>query len=269
MENLRIHLGDGLADQRIILPPLFPWNGARPFKRGLSKPSDNGHFRPQAVARRLTPTLPRADAACAVFGGIDLLHPILLVHLGVPQARQQPGMGTSDQVSAVQLGRHLDVQREVGPRRFQPVRVRDRTKEVAAQANEAFHRTIQNTFAGVDGRQAHALRHAEVEQRFDLVAWHFSRVFGDTDRTLPLHVRVAAHRADARAGLADIAPQQQQVHQHLHTRHAMAVLGDTHAVDDHHFVRACVHGGSRFHGRAADAGLVLEIGPFLRIHGIQ
>jgi hypothetical protein len=37
---------------------------------------------------------------------------------------------------------------------------------------------------------------------------------------------VAAHRAGASAGLADIAPEQQQVDDHLDRRDRMAVLGD-------------------------------------------
>jgi hypothetical protein len=58
------------------------------------------------------------------------------------------------------------------------------------------------------------------------------------DRALALHVGVAAHRADAGARLADVPAQQEQVDQHLHVLHAVAVLGQAHAVHADHGIRA-------------------------------
>jgi hypothetical protein len=50
---------------------------------------------------------------------------------------------------------------------------------------------------------------------------------------------MAAHRADPRPGLAEIAAKQQQIHDLLHICSAEPVLGDPHAVDDYN--SGCPH----------------------------
>ena len=72
----------------------------------------------------------------------------------------------------------------------------------------------------------------EAVELLQLVERHQFGLFGDADRALALDVGVAAHRADAGAGLADIAAQQQQVDHHLDGLDALAVLREAHAVDD-------------------------------------
>lgn len=56
-------------------------------------------------------------------------------------------------------------------------------------------------------------------------------LLGDADRPLALDVGVAAHRADAGAGLADLAAHQKQVHQGLDAVDPELVLGQPHPVD--------------------------------------
>ena len=56
----------------------------------------------------------------------------------------------------------------------------------------------------------------------------------DPDRPVALDVRVPSHRTDAGARPADIAAQEQQVHQLLHIIGAEPVLGHAHAVAGDH-----------------------------------
>ena len=74
---------------------------------------------------------------------------------------------------------------------------------------------------------------------------------------------MAAHRADPRSGLAEIAAQQQQIHDLLHVCSAEPMLGDPHAVDDDD--GACSHVDGR-HAlqlvarQAADPQYVFPVG---------
>ena len=89
---------------------------------------------------------------------------------------------------------------------------------------------------------------------FELVERHQLGLLGDADGALALHVGVAAHRADAGAGLADIAAQQQQVDEHLHVLDAVAVLRQPHAVDADHAL------GARRRSRAAASSVGARAG---------
>ena len=125
---------------------------------------------------------------------------------------------------------------------------------------ENFHLAMNNTFAGLDRVHARPARRLEAILLLELVGGR-SRLLRDADRALALHVRVAAHRADARAGLADVAAQEQQVDHHLHVLDAGAVLGQAHAVDRDHRFDAGVFGCSAFQGGTGQAGAALQIRP--------
>ena len=75
-------------------------------------------------------------------------------------------------------------------------------------------------------------RRLEAEHFLDLVEQFRLGLLVDAHRAIALHVRMAAHRADPRAGLAEIAAQQQQIHDLLHVCSAEPMLGDPHAVED-------------------------------------
>jgi len=82
----------------------------------------------------------------------------------------------------------------------------------------------------------------------------------------PLHVRVAAHRADARARLADVAAQEQQVRHHLHVLHALAMLRQAHPVDRDHRIGLQVHVGRGLERPARQRGLAFDRVPAERPH---
>ena len=110
----------------------------------------------------------------------------------------------------------------------------DRAQEVAAEPDEAFTLSVGIAFAGIDGVQPFSRGGSKPNSSFELVERHELGLLGDADRPLPLDIGVAAHRRDAGAGPADIAPQQQQVDEHCHVVEAVDVLGQPHAVDADH-----------------------------------
>ena len=97
-------------------------------------------------------------------------------------------------------------------------------------------------------------RRREAERRLEAVEQACVGLFGDADRAVALHVGMAAQRADAGAGLADIAAQQQQVGDLLHVLGAVSVLRDAHAVGDDRRVRPGIDGGDRLDRGARQAG---------------
>jgi hypothetical protein len=132
--------------------------------------------------------------------------------------------------------------------------VRHGAHEVAAQADEGLHLAARMPSQASTVFRPLLARRLEAVLLLQLVERRQLRLLGDADRALALHVRMAAHRADAGAGLADIAAQQQQVDQHLHVLHAVPVLGQAHAVDADHGARRLQYTPRPLHGRALRAG---------------
>jgi hypothetical protein len=120
------------------------------------------------------------------------------------------------QVAAVELGGHVHREPQPAPGRLDAVGVGHGAHEVAAQADEGVRTAFEHALAGLHRVQPLLARRLEVVELGELVQRRELGLFGDADGALALHVRVAAHRADARARPADVAAQQQQVGQHLH-----------------------------------------------------
>jgi hypothetical protein len=133
--------------------------------------------------------------------------------------------------------------------------------QVAAQADEGLDLAVADAFAGFDGVHALVARRFEAVLFLQLVERRQLRFFRDADRALALHVGVAAHRADAGARLADVPAQQEKVHQHLHVLHAVAVLGQAHAVDADHGIRRHVDARGVAQIGAVEAGFLLDLVP--------
>ncbi len=162
---------------------------------------------------------------------------------------------------AVELGRHLDRQPQFAPGRLHLQGVRNGADEVAAQADEAADAAVEDALAGLYRIHAIFARRLETELPTQVVHRHLRCLFGDADGALTLHVGVAAHRQDARALLAHVAAQQEQVDQHLDGLHAVAVLGQAHTIGGDHPLAAGIGGGRRFHRCAGEAGATLQLLP--------
>ena len=112
---------------------------------------------------------------------------------------------------------------------------------------------LRMRLAGIDRVEALVARRLEAVLLLQPIERHQFGFLGDADGALALHVRMAAHRADAGARLADIAAQQQQVDQHLHGLDAVLVLGQAHAVNADDRCLAGRRRGGRFHRAAGQA----------------
>src|SRR5208282_6038359 len=80
-------------------------------------------------------------------------------------------------------------------------------------------------------------RRAETERLFHVGEHRRDRLFRDADSAVALDVGMSAQWADARAGFAEIAAQQQQGRDLLDVLRSLLVLGDAHAVADDRSVR--------------------------------
>ncbi len=185
----------------------------------------------------------------------------LTVDLGAPQAGQDVGHLAGDQVVAIELGRDLHRQPQPAPGRLHLQGIGNGADEVATQADEATDAAIENALASLHGVHAVIAWRFEAELPAQIVRRHLCRLFGDADGALALHVGMTAHRQDACAFLADVAAQQQQVDQHLDGLHAVAVLGQAHAIRRDHPFAACIDGRCRFQRGAAEPRTAFQLRP--------
>src|SRR3546814_20908185 len=84
----------------------------------------------------------------------------------------------------------------------------------------------------------------EAEDVADAVEIGLRRFFVDADGAVALHVRMTADRRDARAGLAEIALEEEEVRDLLDELGSPLMLGHTHAVADARRVRAEIDFGA-------------------------
>src|SRR3546814_14280589 len=80
----------------------------------------------------------------------------------------------------------------------------------------------------------------EAEDVADAVEIGLRRFFVDADGAVALHVRMTADRRDARAGLAEIALEEEEVRDLLDESGSPLMLGHDHAVADERLVRAAI-----------------------------
>ena len=88
--------------------------------------------------------------------------------------------------------------------------------EIAAEADEYLGAPVEHRLHGGHGIVAVLGRRIEAEGALDAFQHRLGRLFPDADSAVALDVGVAAQGADARAGLADVAAQEQQVGELLH-----------------------------------------------------
>jgi hypothetical protein len=192
----------------------------------------------------------------------------LPVDLDAAEAGQQVRDLAVHEVAAVELGGDLHGEAQPGPRRLHALALGHGAHEVSAQADEGLHASVEHAFAGLDRVQPFLARRLEAVELLQLVERRELRLLGDADGALALHVRVAAHRADAGAGLAHVAAQEQQVAQHLDVLHALAVLREPHAVDADHGLGARVLLRRLLDRGARQARLALDVGPVPAARGL-
>ena len=134
---------------------------------------------------------------------------------------------------AVQLRGDIERQPQPRPRAFHRLALRHRMQEITTETDKGAHLAAHNAFAAFDRGLAFPARRLESIQGLQHIQRRQFRFLGNADGTLALHIGMPANRQHARAGLADIATQQQQIDQHLNAFDAMLVLRHAHAVVDH------------------------------------
>ena len=101
VEDLRVALGNGVAYQAVVRHPGVPVQHRVGCQCGLGQPRDDCRLRQQQFAGRLGSPAPGADAAGAVLGGVTLLAGGLTVDLGAPQAGQEIGDLSIEEVGII------------------------------------------------------------------------------------------------------------------------------------------------------------------------
>ena len=197
------------------------------------------------------------------------LHVLLRAH----EAGQEPGRAGREEVRAVELGRHLDVEVEPGPGRVGAPDVRDGAGEVAAQGQERPHRAVEQALAHLHRRHALRAGGLEAEHLAQAVERHELGLLRDAHRALALDVGVPPHGRDAGAGPADVAAQQEEVDQHPQRLGPVDVLREAHAVDADHGLGAGVERRHRAQGFSRQARGRLDLppprGPREGLHGLE
>ena len=110
--------------------------------------------------------------------------------------------------------------------------IRNRPDEIAAHPDEDLYPALRHCLDRMHYVVSMRARRRKPEHPFQLIQQLRLRLLVDTDRSIALYIRVAAHRADACARPAEIPAQQQQIDKMLDVRRAVSVLGNTHPIAD-------------------------------------
>jgi len=103
--------------------------------------------------------------------------------------------------------------------------------------------------------------HLELEATLQRIEEGHRRAFVDAHRAVALYVAVAAYRAQAGAGAADIAAQQHQVGDFLDGLHRMTMLGDAHRPAHDYVLALEVHACGAFDINKGQARLLHDMVP--------
>ena len=266
LELLGIGLLDRVTHFRVIVDPRIPRHLRIRRQRGLGQLRHDFQLGKQMRTDRLVLADRTVDATGGILGADRLHLAALHVDVDAPEARQQVRDFAIDQVRAVQLGGDLHRQPQLAPGFFHARAVGHRAQEIAAEAYERMHRAVQHAAADFHRLHARLARRFETVLLGQAIQRHQFRIVRDANRALALHVGMSAHRAQARARLADVAAQQQQVGDHVQVVLAEMVLRQAHAVDADRDVRLRVGARGLFEIRALQAGSRFDSGPVLRAH---
>ena len=175
----------------------------------------------------------------------------LHVALRAAEDGQDDRLLADQEVRAVELGVQVHREVKIAHALVAAIGVGQRDREIAAEADQRLGLSRHHRLHRLDRVMAVMRRRAETERLFDIGEHHGIGLFGDADSAVALHVGMAAQRADAGAGLAEIAAHEQQGRDLLHVLRALLVLGDAHAVADDRCVRPDIGFGHPVQGAAA------------------
>ena len=256
VEEVGEDLFDFAANQCVVLDQLEPIHAALGGQRGVGQSGHDGGLRQQVLGRRWVDALGDVDHAHRVFDRDALRATRLHIDFGAAQTRQDQCLASVHHVAAVELGG--DVHRQVAALQGLPgfVGVWRGGGEVSAEGEEDLAVAVAHLFDRAHHVHAGFARRLEAVDVAQLVEQGGRWLFPDAHGAIALHIAVTADRARARAGSADIAAQQEQVHDHLDRRDRMRVLRDAHAPAGDHALGADVDVAGAANLRLRESGLL-------------
>src|SRR5262249_27414931 len=129
----------------------------------------------------------------------------LAIDFNPAKARQHESVASVNDRTTIKFGDDLHRQWQFAPRFFHSGSFWHPAQEFAADPDKPFYLFIKNASASRNGIKALDPRRFESVLRGKPIEWRQFGLFGDSNGTLPLHVRVSSHRKDAGARLANIA----------------------------------------------------------------
>ena len=213
------------------------------------------------LARRPQVALRHLDDAHRILRGDELLAAGLLVALGAAQARQDERGASRDQMRSVELGRDVRGQSRGAQRRGRVLGVRRRGEEIAAESKEDLGFALVQRMDRIDGVEAMRARRGDAGGLLQRRNEGGRRPLPDAHGAIALDVRMAAHRADARAGLADGSAQKQHVDDLADVVDRVLVLRQPHRPADDDPLVPGEHPGGGADLRLADAAVERDFVP--------
>src|SRR5215472_2790116 len=187
-----------VSDERIPID-------ATVWQRGFRHAADDRNFGPLMLAPRLEKPCRRMNHRHAVLDGDRLPFASLHVDVAARQAWEDQCLLAMNQVAPVQLGADGNGQLQATHRRLRDVPVRHGSDKVSAEPDEYLGASVDHRFYSVHDIVPMSARRLEAEDFLELLKEGRLRLFIDAHGSVTLHIRMTAHRADTRSGLAEIA----------------------------------------------------------------
>ena len=250
----RHHRGDGVADGVVVTGELLPRHRVVGAEHGARKLADDGDLAAYVIARRLQAAAGQVHHRHRILYRDNLLDAVVDVAVGAAQGRQDERGAAVHEMAAVELGGDLHRERAGAQRSLGDLGVGGGRGEIATHADEHRRPPVAHGPDRLDGVVAVLARAGDPEPGVQRGEETLRGLLPDAHGPVALHIGVPAHRADARAGLADHAAQQQHVGHLGDGRHRVGVLGDAHRPAHDRALRRGDHVGHPAQLRLLDAG---------------
>src|SRR6516225_10291369 len=223
-KQLGEHCLDLVANAVVVTDERIPID-ATVWQRGFRHAADDRNFGPLMLAPRLEKACGRMNHRHAVLDGDRLPFASLHVDVAARQAWEDQCLLAMNQVAAVQLGAAGNGKLQATHRRLRDVPVRHGSDKVSAEPDEYLGASVDHRFYSVHDIVPMSARRLEAEDFLELLKEGRLRLFIDAHGAVTLHIRMTAHRADTRSGLAEIAVVPQEARAHA-GRYQQIVVGD-------------------------------------------
>ena len=215
-----------VPDHVVVLGHGLPVHRMAGAEGCLGHPGHDDRLGEQVLGDRLEPSLGGVDHGHGVLHGQELgaLGVLVVLVRAAQRGEDQRGPAVHD-VGPVGLGGDVHGQADPLHPGFQGLRVRAGQREVPAHGHEHVHLVALERLHGLHGVMAVVPRGLDAEFLVEGLQQPFLGLLPDAHGPVALDVGVAADRAGAGAGLAEVALQQQDVDHFLDGVHRVRLLG--------------------------------------------